>query len=98
MATDDVIFDILPTWLQDWCAPDIYSMEESATQKKEEAKLRVAQLAGKGRKEATTAKTQEVWDVAETTIEQKRVAVAGAQKAKKKAHEGQKSPSLEQEK
>ena len=41
MAIDDVIFDVLETWLPEWCAVDISMLEKSATQK-EEAKLHMA--------------------------------------------------------
>ena len=68
MATDDVIFDVLETWLPEWCAPDISTMEMSVKQKKkEEAKLCMAQLAEKRRKEAVVAKAQEARDAAQTT-------------------------------
>ena len=34
VATDDVIFNILETWLPEWCALDITEIEKSMTKRK----------------------------------------------------------------
>jgi len=45
VATDDVIFNVLETWPPKWLAPNIAAIDKSTVQrKKEEAKLRIAQL------------------------------------------------------
>jgi len=63
VATNDVIFNILETWLLEWHAPDITEIERSVTQrKKDEAKLCIAQFTENRRKEAVQA----VWDAAQT--------------------------------
>jgi len=51
VAIDDVIFNVLETWLPEWRTPDI-----AEKKKKEEAKLRMVQLAEKRRQETTTTK------------------------------------------
>ena len=57
LATDDVIFNVLETWPSKWHAPDITEIEKLAAQrKKEEAKLRIAKLTEKRRKEVATEK------------------------------------------
>lgn len=59
VATYDVIFNVLEAWPPKWCAPNIAKMEKLTEQrKKDKAKLHIAQLAEKQRKEAATA---EVW-------------------------------------
>lgn len=42
MATDDVIFDVLEMWLREWHVADIFVLEKSVVQKKEEVKLHMA--------------------------------------------------------
>lgn len=62
---DDVIFYVLETWLLEWLAPHITTIDKSAAQKKkEEAKLCMVQLAEKRREEAASAKVEEAWDAA----------------------------------
>jgi len=59
LAIDDVIFAVLESWPPEWHAPasSVVEAEKSATQrKKEEAKLRMAQLVEKCRNEAATTK------------------------------------------
>ena len=52
VAMEDVIFDVLETWLLEWRAQNIAAMEKSVAQKKkEDAKLRMMQLAEKRRQE-----------------------------------------------
>lgn len=99
VATDDVIFNVLETSLPEWHAPDITAIENFVAQrKKEEVKMRMAQLVEKRRKEAVTAEAQEARDAAQTTAEQeKAVAATTAQEAAAKVHEGQKLPSHGQE-
>jgi len=55
VSMDDVIFNLLETWPLEWRTPNIVAIEKSVSQrKKEEAKLHMAQLAKKRRKEAMT--------------------------------------------
>lgn len=66
LAIDDVIFNILETWSLEWGAPNIIETEKSVAQtKKDEAKLRIAQLTEKRRKDTVAAK---VW-VAQGTVQ-----------------------------
>lgn len=59
VATNDAIFNVLETWPPKWCAPNIVEIEKlMAQRKKEEAKLRIAQLAEKRRKEAAAAEAR----------------------------------------
>lgn len=52
VAIDDVIFNAMETWQLEWHALDIVEIEKSAAQrKKDEAKLHIAQLAEKRRKQ-----------------------------------------------
>ena len=67
LATKDVIFAVLESWLLEWRAPTGSAVEtENSTvhRKKEETKLRMAQLAEKRRKEGAAAKAQAVCDAA----------------------------------
>ena len=64
-ATDDVIFAVLESWPSEWCAPVGSTVETDKStmyRKKEETKLRMAQLAGKRRKEKVEAKAQAARD------------------------------------
>lgn len=50
LATDDVIFTMLESWLPEWCAPASSTVEENKSvvqRKKDKAKLHMAQLAEK---------------------------------------------------
>lgn len=92
IATNDVIFDVLETWLSEWHTPDIIVVEKSFSQKnKEEAKLHMTQLAKKRRQEAAVAKAQEARDDMQAVPKHKKSIATASQKAKKKACEGQKS-------
>jgi len=66
LTTNDVIFDVIESWPPEWCTPAIFAAETEkfvAQQKKEEAKLQMAQLAKKTRKKAASTKAQEAQDV-----------------------------------
>jgi len=70
IAMDDVIFNVLETWLLEWHAPDLVTMDKSATQrKKEEAKLCMVQLAEKRRQKVATTKAQEAREATQTVVE-----------------------------
>ena len=95
VATDDIIFNVIDTWPPECCAPDIAEIENLVVQrKKDEAKLRIAQLDEKRRKEAVTAKVRALWDAAQKAVEQEKVAATvAAQEAAAKAGKGQIMPS-----
>lgn len=72
LATDDVIFTILESWLLEWRASTSFVMEAEksiAQRKNDKAKLWMAQLAEKRRNEAAIAKAQVAWDVAKVVEE-----------------------------
>jgi len=51
IAINDAIFNVLEAWMLEWCALDIAEIKKSATQKKkDDAKLRITQLAKKRRR------------------------------------------------
>lgn len=67
LATDDMIFAVLESWLPKSRTPadSVVEMEKSTVQrKKEETKLRMTQLAEKRRKVKAVAKAQAVRDAA----------------------------------
>lgn len=80
VATNDVIFKILETWLLERRAPDFVEIEKStAERKKDETKLCIAQLAKKTRQEATTTEVKTARDAAQKETKQaKAIAVAAA--------------------
>ena len=78
LTTDDVIFIVLESWPPKWHAPSNSAIEIdkfAAQWKKEEAKLWMAQLAEKRRKEAATIKPQEMGDAAQEIVEQQKIAI-----------------------
>ena len=65
LATDDVIFAVLESWLSEWraSADSTVEVEKFVVQrKKEETKLWMVQLVEKRKKEEATAKAQAVRD------------------------------------
>jgi len=70
LATDDVIFNVLEVWPLEWHAPNIAEIEKSAVlRNKDEAKLHIAQLEKKRRKEVVAVGVQAARDIAQTTHE-----------------------------
>lgn len=75
LATNNVIFTVLESWSPEWCTPagSAVEAEKSAMQlKKEQVKLRMAQLAEKYRKEEVAVKAQPVHDAAKLVGEQQK--------------------------
>ena len=82
IAIDDAIFTVLETWPPEWCTLDLAELEKAAAQKrKDEAKLRVTQLAEKRHNKKAAAEVRAVREAGQAAAEQKKVVkvVAAAQ-------------------
>lgn len=95
VATDDTIFTGLEAWPPEWLAPNIAKLERSATKKKKDnAKLRIAQLVEKRQKETVATKVWAGREVAQKAAKQENAAIATTtQEVATKTVEGQTMPS-----
>lgn len=65
IATNDMIFIVLETWPPKWRAPDLAELEKAVAQKKkDDAKLRITQLAKRRQNEKAAAEVRAVREVA----------------------------------
>lgn len=100
VAIDDAIFTALETWPSQWHAPNLAELEKAASQKKKDnAKLRVTQLAEKGWSETAAVKERAAWEATQKAAEQKKVAEVAqvTEEATEKAGEDQETSSQGQE-
>lgn len=85
----------MEAWPPEWLAPNIAKLERSATKKKKDnAKLRIAQLVEKRQKETVATKVWAGREVAQKAAKQENAAIATTtQEVATKTVEGQTMPS-----